>query len=217
MGAATPTAESFFVSLATQALRPSGTVVHAWGTPQDWFLELKDGQRLQLLVEIEKSVHTEIDDDHLLNWYESCETNSYGDQEEYGAMTMVDSEIQDRMDLEGMEVSENTFDGELEPIPLAMAPPPLNGGDSVKNILCENHDGCFKISDWVNGRYKAFGKLVGVSYEGYEREVIALLVSIEARRNQRKPAHAEHRTPKKQGNKGHRELKGLVSSINYDS
>jgi hypothetical protein len=132
-------------------------------------------------------------------------------------MTMVDSEIQDRMDLEGMEVSENTFDGELEPIPLAMAPPPLDGGNSAKNILCENHDGCFKIYDWVNGRYKAFGKLVGASHEGYEREVIALLVSIKARLNQRKPAHAEHRTPKKQGNKGRRELKGLVSSINYDS
>jgi hypothetical protein len=52
-----------------------------------------------------------------------------------------------------------------------------------------------------------------VPYEGYEREVIALLVSIEARRNQYKSVHTEHRTPKTQGNK---ELKGLVSSINYD-
>jgi hypothetical protein len=121
------------------------------------------------------------------------------------------------MDLEGMEVSDNTFYGELEPFPLAMALPPLDGGDFVKNILCENHDGCSELSDWVNGRYKTFGKLVGASYEGYEREVIALLVSIEARRNQHKPEHAEHRTPKKQGNKGCRELKGLVSSINYDS
>ena len=121
------------------------------------------------------------------------------------------------MDVEGMEVSDNTFDGEMEPIPLAMAHPLIEGGDSVKNILCENHEGCPEIFDWVNARYKAFRKLVGASYEGYEREVIALLISIEARRNQRKPAHTEPRTPKKQGNKGRRELKGLVSSINYDS
>jgi hypothetical protein len=216
-GAAKPKADSCSVTLATQDSRPGGTVVHAWGTPQEWFLELKDGQRLRLPVEIEKSVHPEIAEDHLLNWYESCEADSNGDQEEYGTMTVVDSETQDRMDVEGMEVSDDTFDGEMEPIPLAMAQPPLEGGDSVKNILCENHDGCSEISDWVNGRYKAFGKLVGASYEGYEREVIALLISIEARRNQRKPAHTEPRTPKKQGNKGRRELKGLVSSINYDS
>ncbi|GMY33348.1 hypothetical protein FCV25MIE_28590, partial [Fagus crenata] len=178
-GAAKPKADSCSVTLATQDSRPGGTVVHAWGTPQEWFLELKDGQRLRLPVEIEKSVHLEIAEDHLLSWYESCEADSSGDQEEYGTMTVVDSETQDQMDVEGMEVSDDTFDGEMEPIPLAMAQPPLEGGDSVKNILCENHDGCSEISDWVNGRYKAFGKLVGASYEGYEREVIALLISIE--------------------------------------
>ena len=79
------------------------------------------------------------------------------------------------------------------------------------------NDECSELSDWVTGRYKAFGKLVGASYEGHEREVIALLVSIEARRNERKPVQVAHRTPKKQGNKGRRELKGLVSSVNYDS
>ncbi|GMY20141.1 hypothetical protein FCV25MIE_15380, partial [Fagus crenata] len=126
---------SFSVTLATQDSRPGGTVVHAWGTPQDWFLELKDGQWLCLPVEIEKSVHIEIAEDHLLSWYESCEADSSGDQEEYGTMTMVDSETQDRMNVEGMEVSDSTFDGEMEPIPLAMAHPPLEGGDSVKNTL----------------------------------------------------------------------------------
>ena len=104
------------------------------------------------------------------------------------------------VDLEGVEVSGTTLDGEMEPIsisPLAMAPPPLDGGDFVMNALCGDNDGCSKLSDWVNRRYKAFGKLVGSSYEGYEREVIVLLVSIEARWDQRKPVQSEHCTPKK--------------------
>ena len=42
------------------------------------------------------------------------------------------------------------------------------------------NDECSELSDWVTGRYKAFGKLVGASYKGHEKEVIALLVSIEA-------------------------------------
>ena len=194
------TAGSFSVTLETQESRPGGNVVHTWGTPQDWFLKLKDGQRLHLLVEIEKFVHKDSSEDHLLNWYDSCETTSGGDQEEYGTVTILGSETQDRMDLGEMEVSSTSFVGDMEPIsvsPLAMAPPPLDGGDFVMNALCGDNDGCSKLSDWVNRRYKAFGKLLGSSYEGYEREVIVLLVSIEARWDQRKPVQAEHCTPKK--------------------
>jgi hypothetical protein len=39
-------------------------------------------------------------------------------------------------------------------------------------------------SDWVVGQMKAFGELVGASYEGYEEEVITLLQKIELRRPQ---------------------------------
>ena len=41
------------------------------------------------------------------------------------------------MDLEGVEVSGTTLDGEMEPIsisPLAMAPPQLDRGDSLTNV-----------------------------------------------------------------------------------
>ena len=70
-----------------------GNVVHTWGTPQDWFLELKDGQRLHLPMEIEKFAHKEISEDHLLNWYDSYEVTSCGDQEEYGTVTLMGSKI----------------------------------------------------------------------------------------------------------------------------
>jgi hypothetical protein len=211
---------SFSVTLGPQESRPGDCVAHAWGTPQDWFLELKDGQRLRLPVEIEKSILNSSSHDHLLNWCDAIETTSGGDPEEYGTVTILGSETQDRMELGDMEVSGDTFVEHMEPIsvsPLAMAPPPLDGGESVTFGPCGEFDECSELSEWVNGRYKAFGKLVGAYCEGYEREVIALLVSIKARRNQRKPVSVGHRTPKKQGNKGSRELKGLVSSVNYDS
>jgi hypothetical protein len=114
---------------------------------------------------------------------DSSETTSGGDPEEYGTMTILGSETQDRMELGGMEVSGDSFVRDMEPIlvsPLAMAPPPLDGGDSVTIGPCGEVDECSELSNWVNGRYKAFGKLVSASYEGYEKEVIALLVSIEA-------------------------------------
>ena len=70
--------------------------------------------------------------------------------------------------------------------------------------------------DWVLGHMKAFGSLVGASYEGYEDEVIALIQKIESRRPQ-----PRDRTPKQdrgsQSARGQRELRGLQSSINYDT
>ena len=129
-GSVTELAVSFSVSLENQEMRPGGNVAHAWGTPQDWFLELKDGQRLRLLVEIEKSAPIAQPEDNLLNWYDSCETTSCGDQDEHGTMTILGSETSNRLDLEGMKVSDTTFGGDMEPIsvsPLAMAPPPWGG------------------------------------------------------------------------------------------
>ena len=49
-------------------------------------------------------------------------------------------------------------------------------------------------SDWVVGQMKAYGELVGASYEGYEEEVITLLQKIELRRLQpRVRAPSQHR------------------------
>ena len=49
-------------------------------------------------------------------------------------------------------------------------------------------------SEWVVGQMKAFGELVGASYEGYEEEVILLLQKIELRRPQpRARAPSQHR------------------------
>uniref|UniRef100_A0A2N9G614 Uncharacterized protein n=1 Tax=Fagus sylvatica TaxID=28930 RepID=A0A2N9G614_FAGSY len=72
-------------------------------------------------------------------------------------------------------------------------------------------------SEWVMGQMKAFGELVGASYEGYEEEVISLFQKIELRRPQsRTRAPSQHRGGQS-ASKGLRELRGLVSSVNYDS
>uniref|UniRef100_A0A2N9FIH8 Reverse transcriptase zinc-binding domain-containing protein n=1 Tax=Fagus sylvatica TaxID=28930 RepID=A0A2N9FIH8_FAGSY len=72
-------------------------------------------------------------------------------------------------------------------------------------------------SDWVVGQIKAFGELVGASYEGYEEEVITLLQKIELRRPQpRARAPSQHRGSQS-ASRGLRELRGLASLVNYDS
>ena len=63
-------------------------------------------------------------------------------------------------------------------------------------------------------KHKAFGKLVGASYEGYEEKVLEVLVAIDARRRKAGPSS---RKSTLSGKRGTRELKGLVSTINYET
>ena len=64
----------------------------------------------------------------------------------------------------------------------------------------------------VTNRIKAFQKSVGTSLEGFEEQVIGLLLDLEARRNKRMLDVASKRKISKAGHKGHHELKSLMSS-----
>ena len=200
-----------------------GNVAHAWGTSSEWYIELRDGQRLCLLMELVPPAtpnameHQDTDDDilSLLDWYDSGELYVGGVHDEDGILSIANSAHQDDADVGSMRAHYLPQEGEMEPLsvsPLAVAPPQA---DEVHKI--EGHGSTNGLSHWVDENLKAFGELVGTSFEGYEEDVIALLVSIEARRNQHQPPTCDNRSARKKGNKGSRELKGLISSINYDS
>ena len=72
-------------------------------------------------------------------------------------------------------------------------------------------------SEWVTRKQKGIGKVLRASYEGYEQTVTELLMDIEARYLQRKAGMVDSRRPSSLGRKGNRELKGLISSVNYES
>uniref|UniRef100_A0A2N9H040 Uncharacterized protein n=1 Tax=Fagus sylvatica TaxID=28930 RepID=A0A2N9H040_FAGSY len=107
----------------------------------------------------------------------------------------------------------------LEPIsvePLAVVLP-LGLEHSGDDIARSSGSAGRKPSDWVMRKHKGVGKVLGASYEGYEQTVMELLMDIEARYLQRKAGPVDSRRPSSSGRKGSRELKGLVSSINYES
>jgi hypothetical protein len=72
-------------------------------------------------------------------------------------------------------------------------------------------------SDWVLRQQKRVGKVLGASYVGSEHAVTKLLMDIEARHQQRKAGQIGEVRPASSGRKGCRELKGLVSSVNYEA
>jgi hypothetical protein len=72
----------------------------------------------------------------------------------------------------------------------------------------------FECSNWVVQIAMGFYRLVGLSCEGFEGQLLAILIAIEAEEVCRQ--HGIASTPKK-WIKGSRELRGLKCSINYDS
>uniref|UniRef100_A0A2N9GEV9 TIR domain-containing protein n=1 Tax=Fagus sylvatica TaxID=28930 RepID=A0A2N9GEV9_FAGSY len=101
------------------------------------------------------------------------------------------------------------IDGEpispLDCVPLALIMP--------SGVASDLNDQVLEPSQWVKGRHKAFCKLVGFPIESHEQECLALLQRIEADRFTKKSTSVSHR---RQGVKGTRELRSLISSINYE-
>jgi hypothetical protein len=71
------------------------------------------------------------------------------------------------------------------------------------------------MSVWVEQRYKGFKKLVGMDLLGFEDECISLLRRIDAERKRLRLTTGP-RYPKGSVNKGKRELRSLISSVNYE-
>ena len=73
------------------------------------------------------------------------------------------------------------------------------------------------LSQWVTKWIKAFRKLVGTSLEGFEEQIMGLLLALEARKKSKKlKAVDDQMKHSKLGQKGQRELKNLLTSMNVE-
>ena len=70
-------------------------------------------------------------------------------------------------------------------------------------------------SKWVDNHMSGFNKFVGFPIDDFEKECLAPFYRIEESRNQQKRAILHHKTTKS-GMNGTRELRNLVSSVNYE-
>ena len=100
--------------------------------------------------------------------------------------------------------------------PLAMAVPPEEvsyGGEITDKTESE----AAPPSNWVLDELQHSGEVLGASYAGHEMEIMNLLMTIDASCQQARHATRANKHSTKSGNKSSRELKNLISNINYDS
>jgi hypothetical protein len=172
-------------------------VDRTWGSSSDWVLELRDGRRLSIPLSLIRQPDVlapaipgmslsgfgvtgpTVEDQHSMGSYmtSDAEENSEDDI----SLVWEDSEVVG----EGCELV--CWGDEVVPLeiePLATSKPETisveAGGVKEKE---DTHQEDIP-SEWVLGRSKRIGKLLGASYAGYEERVTRLLMEIDTRRVQ---------------------------------
>jgi hypothetical protein len=248
----------------TEVFQDIGVVAKMWGSSSDWFIDLRDGRRVRLPMDLNNPVadpEAKITrkiiqwvSAHRDNFEVGCaeDVSSWGSQglEEGSEVSWVESELEildigkgDSSKLVVVHSGESSENLMIEPrvvdvedsgaivvidggevvgseemVPLVVEPLVVAGPQDMEHVSGESDKGSGKTpSERVLRRLRGVGKVLGASFEGYEQRVLELLMDIEARHQQKKDEILNTRRPSSSGRKYCRELKGLVSSVNYEA
>jgi hypothetical protein len=210
-------------------------VDRTWGSSSEWVLELRDGRRVTIPLSLVRppvvsgpipsalfpagslvipgvsvGVGSTIDD--LSSVGDTECTGEDEEDDENISLVWEDSEV------EGTGTAMVCWEddtGILEVEPLAMSKP-VETGVSEGTSVIQEHGDVVPPSDWVLGKSKRIGKVLGASYHGNEERINRLLMEIDGRRPQPSREVGGVKITK-DGRTGSRELKRLTCSINYDS
>ena len=232
-----------------------------WGSSNDWFIDLRDGRRVRLPMELSNPIadHEDETTQKLIQWVSAHRDNfemggvddgsSWGSQEmedgsegswmesdsaiiaigegESSSLAVVKSgeylensmselragDVEDQVAVVG-----SVLDESAELVSLVVEPLAVDSPHDVEHVSGEEGKvPSSSPSEKVLRRLRRVGKILGANFEGCEQRVLELLMDIEARHQQQKDVLLNTRRPSSSGRKGCRELKGLVSSVNYEA
>ena len=204
-----------------------------WGSSSVWMLELRDGRQVSIPLSLLRTPATidteEKDSEEGTTSHGGSELDSKTEAVQHGGMLMAwgdDEEADDEVSVVWEDPPPSAKEGKLicwedENKPLEVAPLAIAGPDVSEMIIgdvsaleFEQVSGIkLSPSEWVQETMKEFGVVLGASYEGYKEQLMSMLQEIENRRN---PQEVEKKLGVKSGGKGCRELRNLISNINYD-
>jgi hypothetical protein len=210
-------------------------VDRTWGSSSEWVLELRDGRRVTIPLSLVRQpvvsgplpsaltpagplvipgvsvgVGSIVDDLSSLGDHE-C-TGEDEEDDENISLVWEDSEVEGTGN--AMVCWEDET-GILEVEPLAISKP-VETGVSEGISVTQDHGDVVPPTDWVLGKSKRIGKVLGASYYGNEERINRLLMEIDGRCPQSSREVGGVKIIK-DGRTGNRELKRLTCSINYDS
>ena len=199
----------------------------SWGNSKDWILQLRDGRQLVLPLSLYHSsdcmsVCSSLEGD--------CVPGNASSTNEGQKVSWTDESeglVESLSVVLGLESEMWEFDERLRSceggdkplvvVPLATKGPVESESSHVKEIGCKESVDNSQLAQWITNRIKAFKKSMGTSLEGFEEQITGLLLAIEARKkDKQKHVVGDQMKLVKAGQKGQRELKNLLSSLNVE-
>jgi hypothetical protein len=182
-----------------------------------WFIQLRDGGRMEIMG-LEHSPWDFVRSDHGVGlgrwWSEMIELRSIFPMEVEEDLGVSCGENQENQERSVMVVDDGSSALVIEPLAVDWSLADQVTSNTPRLVNSKNDPD--QPSDWVMGQLKKVGKALGASYEGNEKVVLKMLQNIEARKIQKGDTGHSSKRKRQSVSKGQRELRGLISNINYE-
>ncbi|KAK7831726.1 hypothetical protein CFP56_027080 [Quercus suber] len=174
----------------------SGNVVKKWGNSEQWVLELRDGRRVAVLIQISlpPGEVTEVlgeQNQMALVPLRSSDSLEVSSAQFEGDEVLVEDWVSDT----NSEAAELPNEGGLSPLavePLAFSLPFAMEGQEVVGV--ENPVRKESYSEWFQSRFNGFDNFLGMSLQGLENQATNFLLAVEAELHRRAALEKKHMT-----------------------
>jgi hypothetical protein len=201
----------------SEKLRASTSPSNRQTLGSKWFIQLRNGGRVEIMG-LEHSPWDFVRSDHdvVLGrwWSEMIELRSVFPMETEEDLGVLCGENHENQEWSVVVVDDGASALAIEPLAVDWSMTEQVTADIPRLVNSKN--GPEQPSDWVMGQLKKVGKALGDSYEGNEEVVLKMLQNIEARKIQKGTTGHGSKRKRQSVSKGQRELRGLISTINYE-
>ena len=146
----------------------------------------------------------------MFSWAEDCDGL-------VDSLSIVNEAEEEMWDFDERSTNWECSGKSLVVVPLATEVPLELECSSELGVRCKELVDGNNLSQWVTIQIKAFRKSVGISWEGFDEQITGLLLAIKVRKKNKKlKAVDDQMKHGKSRQKGQRELKNLLTSMNVE-
>ena len=198
----------------------SDNVIKKWGNSEQWVLELRDGKRVAVPIQISLppgDVAFGVDDS--AQWPTipsvSAECKELLPELDKGAEVAMEDWASEFCSEDTSQFSDSSTPLNVEPLAISL---PLGVMDISEGSVTQDEEnllGKDNFSVWFQEKFSGFDDFLGASLKGLEEPVTKFLLAVEAELQKRAITEQTDKALKNSGRKGIRELRGLFTSVNY--
>ena len=198
----------------------SDEIIRKWGNSEQWVLELRNGKRVAVPIQISlppgEDIAEVVDSNPL-----AIVTGSPSKTKEINAElvkernVLVEDWSSDFSPEKDTQHRDSSTPLNIDPLAFSLPTDATIIFDQPVPMIDESFLGKGSYSEWFKDKFSGFHEFLGTSLKGLEEPATDFLLAVENEIQQRSFKEKKNNSEKSSGRKGIRELRGLFSSVNY--